>query len=391
MDRIGSIPWRSSVYSTHLIILASELRGLEDISAEMRRRGGRAATSDRHCDSQVSGSQDRMISDPIGFVQYVVRTRRIMTACGPVRLRRKMTAWPIVTGSRWRGTRGWRRWRAAGSTIGRDVRCRGGGGLSPGPRVRPGESRSLAPAGLGPSPPGTARGGGIQLSARARSPVRLRRGARSTWGRSWRCRAGSTRRSRALRLALSLAPDSAEAHNHLGGILFRLGRPDEAAASLREAVRCDPCHPMAPSALGYLLSMQGRYAEMADVFRSITRIRPDHLVAHLRLGEALVGLGQLEEAKGCFEVAAGLAPDLPEAHLGLGMVLLDLDRPQEAVPGLRRAVELAPDRPESHTMLARRSAPCTGSMRRSTPPTGPCASRPRTRRRTATAAFSSMS
>jgi FkbM family methyltransferase len=149
------------------------------------------------------------------------------------------------------------------------------------------------------------------------------------------------------REALRLRPDCPEAHNNLGGALQALGRPTEAEASYREALRFRPDYPEAHNNLGTALYALNRPAEAEASHREALRLRPDYHAAHVNLGTALMALDRPTEAEASYREALRLRPDYPEAHSNLGGALYALNRPAEAEASHREALRLRPDHPEA--------------------------------------------
>ena len=156
---------------------------------------------------------------------------------------------------------------------------------------------------------------------------------------------------RALRDLRLVRPDLYDAHNTLGNALLALGRPAEAEASYRQALRLRPNNPEAHNNLGAAEQALGRPAEAEASCREALRLRPDYPDAHNNLGNALQALGRLTEAEASYRKALQLRPDYPEAHHNLGNSLYALGRTAEAEASYRRALRLRPDYPEAHNNL----------------------------------------
>jgi Flp pilus assembly protein TadD len=191
------------------------------------------------------------------------------------------------------------------------------------------------------------------------------------------------------------APDPAglAARQSLGGLLLWLGRHDEAATLLAEAVARQPASPTLRFDLARALDGAGRTDLAAAAYREVVRLAPEHAAAHYRLGLSLDRLGDAETAgehlerfrqlhaaeqarareeglqrarmdrgyellqQGRREEAAahfrGLAPSA-ESLAGLADALAGLGDRTGAVAALERALLLDPERQDLRRRLAQR-------------------------------------
>jgi len=143
------------------------------------------------------------------------------------------------------------------------------------------------------------------------------------------------------------ATDDADAQYWRGNALVHLGRPEEAAACFREALRSRPDFAEPLCYLGTILVEQGRQAEaIASLGRAI-ELKPELADAHVGLGNARVAGRQLEDAALCYRRALALDPRLLQAHVNLGNVLADLGRQEEAMHAFDAALALDPESAEA--------------------------------------------
>jgi tetratricopeptide (TPR) repeat protein len=149
------------------------------------------------------------------------------------------------------------------------------------------------------------------------------------------------------RQALRLQPHRAEAHYGAGLILAALGRPDEALACYRQAVALRPAFAEALTNLGVALAQRGDLPAALDHLRQATAAGPGFAPAHHNLGVALLQRGRPEEAAASLRRALDLRPDYAEAHFNLAHALTALDRRDEALAALREAVRCKPDHAEA--------------------------------------------
>lgn len=115
--------------------------------------------------------------------------------------------------------------------------------------------------------------------------------------------------------AVSVTQDNFVAHDNLGVELDQRGRPEEALAQYREALRIRPGDRNASEnvaqanfAAGARLIEQSKFSEAVDRFREGLRLRPGNALAHSYLGIAQASLGRYNEALESFATALRLDP-----------------------------------------------------------------------------------
>ena len=150
-------------------------------------------------------------------------------------------------------------------------------------------------------------------------------------------------------------PEQPQALHMLGIATLHKGRPDEAVALLRRAVRSDPHFAVASNDLGNLLALQRKFSEAAMSYRQAITEAPDFAEAHNNLGNLLQMTGSLEEAVVRYRTAVALRHDYVEAFRNLGSVLRRLGRLEEAVAVLRTALAIDPGFTAAIHQLARLS------------------------------------
>jgi serine/threonine protein kinase/Tfp pilus assembly protein PilF len=141
-------------------------------------------------------------------------------------------------------------------------------------------------------------------------------------------------------VAVSLRPECPAVHNNLGNTLYHKGRPDEAIAEYREAIRLKKDYAMAYSNLGNALYSKGRLDEAIAACREAIRLKKDYAKAHCNLGNALYRKGQVDAAIAAYRDAIRLKQDYPEAHCNLGHSLMRKGFFRQAAEELRRGHEL---------------------------------------------------
>jgi tetratricopeptide (TPR) repeat protein len=152
------------------------------------------------------------------------------------------------------------------------------------------------------------------------------------------------------RCAVRLRPDDSRCHFAFGAAVYSQGRMDEAVASFREATSLKPAQPHAHFLLGNIYYSRGRVNEAARSFREAIAIQPDFFEALSNLGGLLTALGRYEEAGKVLHEAVKIRPDAPEALTNLACVAERQGRFDEAVSRYRRALSA---RPQAVEVLAR--------------------------------------
>jgi tetratricopeptide (TPR) repeat protein len=126
----------------------------------------------------------------------------------------------------------------------------------------------------------------------------------------------------ALRQALELGPEKAQAHHYLSLYLQIHGGRLEARGDTAGAVKC--------------------FEEAASHSRRVIEMKPDHGTAHLTLGLLLKKLGHADKALKELRLAVHCSPEYGEIHYRLGEALDEAGKREEARERLTRAVGLAP-------------------------------------------------
>jgi Flp pilus assembly protein TadD len=153
------------------------------------------------------------------------------------------------------------------------------------------------------------------------------------------------------REALRLRPDDPQARTHLGTVL---GEWPEVEAADREALRLRPDDTKAHYNLGVALTNQQKHAEAEAEYRQALRLQPNKPEVRTNLGHALSGQGRNAEAEAEIRGALRLHPDFPEAHIAyslLGGALGNMGRHAEAEAACREALRLRPDFGQAHSNL----------------------------------------
>ena len=141
--------------------------------------------------------------------------------------------------------------------------------------------------------------------------------------------------------ALANTSNNYIAQTHLGDMLIKKGRLDEAITHLRQALVISN-YPAAHFNLGYALASKGEWANATDSFQAAIRFQPNYSQAHGNLAISLSKLGRTDEALAEFDRALRLEDNYRD-HYNLAAVLLQLGRRDEAAAQFREALRLQPD------------------------------------------------
>src|SRR6202795_1042160 len=115
------------------------------------------------------------------------------------------------------------------------------------------------------------------------------------------------------------------------------GRPADAIAPLRDAVRLDPFNPIIQHDLGLACLEVGRVPDAIAALQRAVATNPRYTDAYFRLGIALEKLGDIGAAIVAYDSATGLLPSLTEAWFRAGALVYTLGHRDEAIGCFRRA------------------------------------------------------
>ncbi|HTT19802.1 MAG TPA: sulfotransferase [Candidatus Sulfotelmatobacter sp.] len=119
--------------------------------------------------------------------------------------------------------------------------------------------------------------------------------------------------------------------------LLRSGRPADAIAPLRDAVRLQPFDPIIQHDLGLACLEAGNVPEAIAALQWAVSCNPRYADAHFRLGIALEKVGDIGGAIVAYDRATELLPSLAEAWFRAGALVYTLGHRDEAIGCFRRA------------------------------------------------------
>lgn len=137
----------------------------------------------------------------------------------------------------------------------------------------------------------------------------------------------------------------AQVEYHLGDLLLRARRHDEAVERLQKSIALDANFAPARVSLGLTRLRQNRFDEAQKILRDALALDPRNPFAHYHYASALGADGKLEEAVVAYREAIALKPDMAGAHAELGRTYRNLRRNEEALDAYNQALRHSPDAP----------------------------------------------
>ena len=145
-----------------------------------------------------------------------------------------------------------------------------------------------------------------------------------------------------LERARAAGQDDAMLHANLGEAYRRLGRLDDAFASLKRAIQTDGRHPVPFLNMGWLMRALGNARNAEHFFRSALQLNPGMASANHALAELYREEGHLREAQVEYAEALELDPGNALWRARLGTLQLQLGATREAADELGRAAAERP-------------------------------------------------
>ena len=137
-------------------------------------------------------------------------------------------------------------------------------------------------------------------------------------------------------------------HASRGAVLLSLGRAEDAAHSLRQALSLDPRSAEATNVLGNAMLALAKPEEAIEYYQRALALRLRYPEAHNNLGSTLRAMGRLEEAEAELASAIALRPSYASALANLGLVLQERARYDEALEMYDRAIAADPAHAAAH-------------------------------------------
>ena len=143
--------------------------------------------------------------------------------------------------------------------------------------------------------------------------------------------------------ALAVRPENYELHNHLGSLLSKLKRIDEAEKAYKRALEIKPDYNVALNNLGNVHYGRQEYDKAIELYETAIVFNPTYGDAHNNLANVLKDTGFLDEAIYHYKKSIEFRPDKAELYSNYSVVLKDKYELEESLRQVEKAIELKPD------------------------------------------------
>jgi adenylate cyclase len=138
--------------------------------------------------------------------------------------------------------------------------------------------------------------------------------------------------------AIVLNPNGADYHVWLAMILNSAGRPEEAVALVKKAIRLNPFPPnWYFLSLGNVFFVMGQYEEAAEAYQRAIQRSPDFLLVRIGLAACYGALGREEDARAAATEVLRIDPKFTLERFAHGLLYKNQNDADRYVDGLRKA------------------------------------------------------
>ena len=152
--------------------------------------------------------------------------------------------------------------------------------------------------------------------------------------------------------AITLEPESAEAHYGRANVLSQTGRPEQGLAGYDRAIALRADYAEAFNNRGNALHDLRRFEQALASYDQAIALKPGYAEAICNRALLLQDLGRRDEALTGYEHALELRPSYPEALSNRSNLLHQLGRSEDALAGYAKAIALRPDYAEAYNNRA---------------------------------------
>jgi tetratricopeptide (TPR) repeat protein len=161
---------------------------------------------------------------------------------------------------------------------------------------------------------------------------------------------GSQQALHNIQKAVSLAPESSEAHRIYGFLLACSEKPGRAAQEYQEAIKLDPDNARAHFDLGMYYGSRDKKA-LPELSQAAT-LDPTSGYYHYWIGQFLESRGQVDDALREYKEAENVDPLYPDAYISVAEILAERKQFSEAIQEALRAIAANHDYVPSHLVMA---------------------------------------
>lgn len=153
--------------------------------------------------------------------------------------------------------------------------------------------------------------------------------------------------------AIRLDPNSAILHQSLGSLLVKMHRSEEAIEEIETAVRLDPKNVLTRIVLATAYAQElGRYDQSAAALNEALRLDPQSAAAARDLADVAATRKAIEDEISKQRLRVQQAPADSDAHYRLGVVIAKSGDFQNGLRELQKSIELRPGYGPAHAELA---------------------------------------
>lgn len=152
--------------------------------------------------------------------------------------------------------------------------------------------------------------------------------------------------------ALTIDPDSAEAHNILGLIYKEQGQLDKAAENFKEAIRLDAKMSEAHAGMGLVNLQQGQDAEAQTNFKTALSLNTANSTAHYGMGQLFLKQGMVDQAISELNTSLYQFRNSAPVHLALGKAYEMQGNSVAAIKEYQESIRIKPENAAAYLNIA---------------------------------------
>jgi predicted O-linked N-acetylglucosamine transferase (SPINDLY family) len=143
-----------------------------------------------------------------------------------------------------------------------------------------------------------------------------------------------------LKVAVALAPGSADLHNQLGSAWYQVGTLENASACFQAAIELAPEWALPHHNLGIIYQCQGKLQLAVEEYQTAVALKPGMVAAHYNLAVALSATGRPQEAIARYREILQLKANHGDSLFNLAVLLREQGRIEEPLALFEQAARL---------------------------------------------------